>query len=67
MAPLTALRVRGCGAGVVYAASLMPRLGLVPSALLSIGCAVAYLAGLWILREVRAEDMDRVKRVLRRK
>ncbi len=67
LAPLTALRVLGSGAAIVYAASLLPRLGLVPSALVSIGCGLGYLASLWILREVRAEDMERVKRVLRRK
>ena len=66
LAPLTALRVLGSGAGIVFAASYLPRLGLVPSALVSIGCAGAYLVSLVVLREVRGEDMERVKKVVRR-
>ena len=67
LAPLTALRVLGCGAGIVYAASFLPRLQLVPSGLVSIGCAAAYLVCLVLLREVRGEDLARIKKVARRK
>jgi hypothetical protein len=57
--------VLGSGVGIVVAASYLPRLGVVPSALVSIGCAGAYLVCLVVLREVRGEDMERVKKVLR--
>ena len=67
LAPLTALRVLASGAGIVYAASFLPRLGLIPSALVSICCAGAYLVCLVLLREVRGEDLARIKKVVRRK
>ena len=63
LAPMTALRVIISGVGVVFAASLLPRMGLVPSALLSLGCAATYLICLLLLREVRAEDLARIKKV----